>query len=285
MNRIENYFDAAQLNFIDGIFWSKEKQKISYPEDGNETCFQVEENSYWFQHRNRVIHYFIKKYNRNFLLDIGGGNGCVSLFLTKMGLDCVLLEPGTEGAINAKKKGLNNVVCSTLEKSEILSGHTPAAGLFDVLEHIENTKEFLGRINSSLTSEGLIFLTVPAFQLLWSEEDVRAGHFKRYTISSVRKELIEAGFEIIDHNYFFSMLPIPIFFFRKMAGSFGKRFKENKKIEKQEHGANGGLIIRMLKIILKFELFLIKKGVRLKVGSSLFVVAKKRNEQHLVQPF
>lgn len=232
-----------------------------------------------------MIHYFIKKYYRNFLLDIGGGNGCVSLFLTKMGLDCVLLEPGTEGAINAKKKGINNVVCSTLEKSEILSGHTPAAGLFDVLEHIENTKEFLGRINSSLTSEGLIFLTVPAFQLLWSEEDVRAGHFKRYTISSVRKELREAGFEIIDHNYFFSMLPIPIFFFRKMAGSFGKRFKENKKIEKQEHGANGGLIIRMLKIILKFELFLIKKGVRLKVGSSLFVVAKKRNEQHLVQPF
>jgi hypothetical protein len=37
--------------------------------------------------------------------------------------------------------------------------------------------------------------TVPAFSFLWSEEDVLAGHFRLYTLSSISKVLKSSGFE------------------------------------------------------------------------------------------
>lgn len=37
----------------DGIFYSKNKGKISYPEDGNDTCFNIEDNSFWFKHSRK----------------------------------------------------------------------------------------------------------------------------------------------------------------------------------------------------------------------------------------
>ena len=36
----------------DGIYYSKSNSSISYPEEGNENCMQIEEDSFWFKHRN-----------------------------------------------------------------------------------------------------------------------------------------------------------------------------------------------------------------------------------------
>ena len=38
-----------------GIWVSPESGEVSYPEEGNEACYQVEESSFWFLHRNKVI--------------------------------------------------------------------------------------------------------------------------------------------------------------------------------------------------------------------------------------
>ena len=59
----------------DGIFYSKNSLDISYSEEGNENCIQIEENSFWFRHRNNIILKAIVKYNQNkTLFDIGGGS-------------------------------------------------------------------------------------------------------------------------------------------------------------------------------------------------------------------
>ena len=52
----------------DGIYYSKqveekvesgkrnvESEAISYPEEGNEACFEIEDQSFWFRHRNNCI--------------------------------------------------------------------------------------------------------------------------------------------------------------------------------------------------------------------------------------
>ena len=53
-------------------------------------------------------------------------------------------------------------------------------GLFDVLEHIENDKEFLSKLLNKLKKGARIYITVPAHNFLWSEIDRHGGHFRRH---------------------------------------------------------------------------------------------------------
>ena len=69
----------------DGIWYAPDNQNISYPSEGNENCLAVEDNSFWFRHRNNCIVSVVKSYppeDNGTIFDIGGGNGFVSLGLT-----------------------------------------------------------------------------------------------------------------------------------------------------------------------------------------------------------
>ena len=67
----------------DGILVSTAgSEPLGYPEDGNELSMQVEETSFWFQHRNRAIFALVRNHSVDGALwDIGGGNGFQALRL------------------------------------------------------------------------------------------------------------------------------------------------------------------------------------------------------------
>ena len=96
MNILEKYTDG--LTAKDGIYFSNQTSEISYPESGNESCFQIEQDSFWFNHRNNCIFEAVKKFAPNELFfDIGGGNGFVAKALEDSGINTVLIEPGIKG--------------------------------------------------------------------------------------------------------------------------------------------------------------------------------------------
>ncbi len=96
---------AKNTYLKDGIYYSNNLSEISYPEDGNMGCFQLEDNSYWFNHRNNSIIELVKHYSNNqSFFDIGGGNGYFALMLQKQGFNSTLVEPGLQGCVNAKKE-------------------------------------------------------------------------------------------------------------------------------------------------------------------------------------
>src|SRR5271170_4405432 len=136
---------AANLELGEhGIWFSKGQSNVSYPAAGNEACFEIEDHSFWFRHRNRCIATVVRGFPpAGALFDLGGGNGFVSLCLQKAGWQSVVVEPGSVGAINARKRGLENVICATLEDADFRAHSLPAAGLFDVLEHIDGDGQFL----------------------------------------------------------------------------------------------------------------------------------------------
>jgi hypothetical protein len=45
-----------------GIYFSGAAFPVSYPEYGNDIFFTVEDESYWFSHRNRCIIEMIRKF-------------------------------------------------------------------------------------------------------------------------------------------------------------------------------------------------------------------------------
>lgn len=262
-----------------GILFAKKETEISYPKSGNENCFQIEENSFWFKHRNNCVIEAVKKYcPDNLFFDIGGGNGFIAKGLEDNGIATVLIEPGLQGCLNAKKRNLKNIVCSTLENASFKKGEIPSIGLFDVVEHIEHDVEFLTSTYTLLKEDGFVFITVPAFNTLWSNEDVDAGHYRRYTIQELEDKLKSIGFVIEYSTYIFSILTVAVFLFRALPSKLGlNKNSDSFDKHKNEHKRKKGIIDEVLKRIWKFELNKIRKGAKIPIGGSCFVIARKNS--------
>jgi hypothetical protein len=261
----------------EGIWHAKTASDISYPEAGNEICYQIEENSFWFKHRNNCILTAVKKYNEGRLFfDIGGGNGYVAKGIEANGLKTILIEPGIKGCLNARKRQLQNIVCATLEDAQFKKGTLPSVGLFDVVEHIENDVAFLSMIHAYMQEGGKVYITVPAFQSLWSNEDVDAGHYRRYTTKELCSKLEQVGFKITYSTYIFSILPLAVFLFRALPSKLG--FNKNSgdlNKHKNEHQSKTGIVDSILNSIWQYEVNRISAGKSIAIGGSCFVVATK----------
>lgn len=261
----------------DGIWYAKSKNEISYPADGNNDAAKIEENSYWFNHRNKVFASLIKRFCKpeDIFYDVGGGNGFVTKGLENEGINAVLIEPGIGGVLNAKKRGVKNVICASTETCGIAKNTIDAIGVFDVVEHIEDDKKFLQQINDMLKPKGLIFMTVPAYEFLWCNEDDYAGHYRRYTTRRAKKVLNEAGFDILFSSYLFSVLPLPIFLIRSIPSRLGMHNKvDNVEKYKKEHNTSNSK--GLLQKIWNWELDRIEHLRSIPFGSSVLMVGIKK---------
>lgn len=262
----------------DGIWYSSDSQSISYPTSGNESCFAVEESSFWFNHRNNCIRSVVQSFppvDNGAILDIGGGNGFVALELSKAGFDVVLLEPGHVGATNAKKRGISNVICATTDTANIKPTSLSAVSLFDVIEHIEHDTAFLQSIRALMKQDGLLYATVPAFSFLWSQEDVMAGHFRRYTIDSLSQVLRTAGFEVVFSSYIFRLLPLPIVLFRTIPYKLGlSKQQQMPNNMSRDHVVKNSLFVRMLNSMLQSEIAHLDHKRAMNFGGSCLIVAR-----------
>lgn len=48
-----------------GIWIANNQREVSYPSDGNQVCFELEDSSFWFRHRNDVFSHLVKTYSPN----------------------------------------------------------------------------------------------------------------------------------------------------------------------------------------------------------------------------
>jgi SAM-dependent methyltransferase len=257
-------------------YWVTEgSSALSYPEEGNNLYFALEDDSFWFRHRNHVIIAVMRQFAPpGPLFDIGGGNGYVAFGIERAGFPTVLVEPGRAGAENACRRGLRHVICATTEEAGFVPGTMDAVGLFDVLEHIRDDVVFLASLRRLMRSGARIYLTVPAFQLLWSREDEFAGHYRRYTSSALAKVLQAAGFAVEYLTYFFWFLPLPVLLLRSIPSRFGWRGHPSPQSARREHSASGGLAGWLVERALSCELAWLARGRTLPFGGSCLAVAR-----------
>jgi hypothetical protein len=247
---------------------------ISYPCEGHNSCYQIEESSFWFRQRNKIIAHVVDKYSLSgTFADVGGGNGFVTSKLqgTIPHLDFILVEPGENGCKNATSRGVKKVFNKTLDdlvEFQILEN----VGLFDVLEHIKDDEGFLKSVRNKLPDGGKIFMTVPAYNCLWSSEDEFAGHFRRYDLKKIKILAEKADLKLEYANYFFAILTPLIFFLRVLPEKIKCR-KQRRTVE-QDHQIS--LSSKILEKILSFEISLLKKGFFFPFGASIVVCLSKK---------
>lgn len=193
------------------------------------------------------------------------------------GWDVVLVEPGLAGVRNAVRRGIRQVVHATLADAGIRAERLPAVGLFDVVEHIGDDAGFLRGVHHLLVPGGRVYLTVPAYQWLWSGEDDVAGHARRYTVAGLSAVLEGAGFEVEYATYFFGFLPLPILLRRTLPYRLGLAAKKvDEAAVRADHTTKSAWVDRVLRILTDRELAKIARGRRLRMGGSCLAVARKR---------
>lgn len=256
----------------DGIWYAANREPVSYLENGNDICFELEEGSFWFGHRSACVRALVERFvPPGTIYDIGGGNGVVARALIDGGFDTALVEPGEAGARNARRRAIPTVICATLATAKFETATLPAAGIFDVLEHIENEAGFLAELYRCLSPGGRLYVTVPAFRLLWSDDDVRAGHFRRYTLEGLISSIRRAGFNPLYATYFFTLLPIPLFLFRSVPSVFGRRRLGPQGYRRLHESRGRALTERAW----AYELRQIEHGRKMRFGSSCLLAAEK----------
>jgi SAM-dependent methyltransferase len=264
----------------EGEWHSKLLSAVSYPEWGNQACFDVEDSSFWFRHRNACILEALSRFPpAGPLFDIGGGNGFVAKAMQGAGLEVVLVEPGAAGTVNARRRGIQHVVRATLEDAGFIPGSLPAIGLFDVVEHMEDDRKFLQTIRIHLSSRGRIYLTVPAYQALWSGADVVAGHYRRYSRRALREILERVGFEVEFATGFFQFLPPAILAMRVIPYRLGvKTLPEVQDVDPKmvrQHKIKSELLGRTINWMQQREVSGIRERRENKFGASWLIVARK----------
>lgn len=296
---IEDLTEGVTLD-DDGIWRASDRNgDVSYPASGHSACLAVEESSFWFNHRNDCIRALVSAFPPTAgkpMLDVGGGNGYVSLGLARAGVDVVLVEPGETGAENARRRGLDHVICATTDAARIRPGSVGAIGLFDVVEHIEDDRWFMTQMCDLLERGDRIYATVPAYQALWSADDVKAGHHRRYGRKEITSLFASVGFDIDFASYFFRPLPLPVFMVRTLPHRVRSRARRsaplrNDSVEAgaasdtadrelistgRHHAANQSTLATTVRRLLRSEITNIEQGTPMRFGGSVIVAAHRR---------
>jgi 2-polyprenyl-3-methyl-5-hydroxy-6-metoxy-1,4-benzoquinol methylase len=82
--------------------------------------------------------------------------------------------------------------------------------LLDVLEHVDDDRAFLRTIvETNLDDDGVVLISVPAWQILFSSHDTRLRHYRRYSPDVCRQVILDAGLRILRQGGLFHSLLIP----------------------------------------------------------------------------
>ena len=99
----------------------------------------------------------------------------------------------------------------------------------DVLEHIQDDYLAVKELKSCLKPNGLLLISVPAFQHLWSSHDIFLRHHRRYNKKEISKLANSTGLQTVKLNYIFSYIYPMVFLLRKYLPNKLNKYGDLKK--------------------------------------------------------
>jgi hypothetical protein len=146
--------------------------------------------------------------------------------------------------------------------------------MFDVLEHMADEIGTLRQAHSLLRPAGRLFITVPAYEFLFSADDDAAGHFRRYTRKTLGAALSLSGYRVVYSTYMFAPLPPLVFLTRTAPSRLGLRQGLDEARLSAEHSP-GWLASVIMDGVLGIEAQHIEAGQRIPFGNTCFTVAER----------
>lgn len=196
------------------------------------------------------------------IIDVGCGTGANLKWLKKFG-NVIGIDNSQEAVKFCQKYG--NAKWGQADYLPFKNDSCDLVTAFDVLEHMSNDKVVLKEWHRVLKIGGYLYITVPAYQWLFSPHDKQLQHYRRYLISNLSERLQKVGFKSIFASYFF-MCTFPVFIIQRIAS---QAFNVTPGYTKVSNRINNFLIG-----LSKIEAWLLK-FISFPFGSSIVILAKK----------
>lgn len=231
-----------------------------------------EETHWWYTYKKKIlrallIEYSQKRQEKTKILDAGCGTGGMLSFLkefgTPQGVDLNQLA-----LAHCKKSNIKNVSKADVENLPYKQTFDVIT-LLDVLEHVDEDR-CLDSLHRALTKKGILIVSVPAYQWMWSGWDVANDHVKRYNKQSLSNVVTKHGFTIKRVSYLYSFLVLPVFFVRKIKDMlYGPNYTSDIQM------AGSPLTNSIMKYVYNSEFFVFSR-MNIPFGLSVVLVAQKR---------
>lgn len=231
----------------------------------------LEAGHFWFQGRNELIAHVLSRYFPQALsfLEIGCGTGFVLAELARSFPGMQLsggeyfaagLPFAAERVPGARLYQMDARQLPFVDEFEVI-------GAFDVLEHIAEDEAALASIVRALRPGGGVIVTVPQHRWLWSASDEHACHERRYSRRELLSKIENAGLQLEFVTSFVSLLLPAMTLSRLPQG----REARDPLDELRLHPAVNVFCSALMQV----EYQMIRCGLRLPLGGSLLVVARK----------
>lgn len=235
---------------------------------------KIESSHWWFYGRRAVVSSILMRLPLKKdlkILEVGCGTGGNLKMLNKFGvvsafeMDKVAFEISKGRA----KESCNIKTGSCPDNIPFINEHFDLICMLDVLEHIPKDSETLIKLRGMLKPDGLLLITVPAYQWLYGPHDVFLHHQRRYAAKNLLKLTAKAELDPVKITYFNTILFFPFLLIRLKDKILRKN--ETSGIKQPCPPLNN-----MLKYIFLIECHLLKSH-NLLFGSSLLGVFKISN--------
>lgn len=133
--------------------------------------------------------------------DIGAGDCFVAAALRRT-------ASGRVHAIDVhfEETGLRDGILRARSVDDLPDAALDCIVMMDVLEHVEDEGTLLTAARRSLRADGLLLVTVPAYQFLFSAHDRHLRHFRRYRRQRLGHVLRRHGFRVDESFHFYASL-------------------------------------------------------------------------------
>jgi 2-polyprenyl-3-methyl-5-hydroxy-6-metoxy-1,4-benzoquinol methylase len=178
---------------------------------------------------NEWMYNTINPYLKDNILEIGSGIGNISEFVVR-DFTNITLSDYNEGYVRllrerwSEKENVRAFLSIDLQASNFETQYSFLQNKFDcifllnVIEHLENDKYAVKNCQFMLRKGGHLVVLAPSYQYLYCTFDKYLGHFRRYTVSSLRSVMSIRGNTILHTQYFNSLGILGWFVSGKLLG-------------------------------------------------------------------
>ena len=248
-----------------------------YPSEVFPRLAAVEERSFWFLARNRIVVGLFRRFvgtEPARVLEVGCGTGFVlkALAVAFPRHSLVGAEAFVSGLAFAKERVPRAEFCQLDATKMPFEGMFDAVGFFDVLEHLDDDAGAMAGGCRALRNGGWLFVTVPQHAWMWSRLDDASGHKRRYSRSELVRRVEAAGFRVeMVSSFVTTLFPAMVLSRRKGSGD-----ADDAMDSALDDLAPGGAVGVIARVAMGIDEFVIRWGMSLPFGGSLVLVARKR---------
>jgi SAM-dependent methyltransferase len=197
-------------------------------ETANRQFVELEKTHFWFVGRRRIFFHLLDRQLAGrtdaTVLDVGCGAGGMLEPLGRYG-EVTGVDSSEELVEFCHERGFAHVRVGSAYELPAAPGSADLITLFDTIEHVPDDARVLRECRRALAPGGLVFISTPAYQFLYANNDRVAHHERRYTARALRRKLVAADLEPVQVTYFNTLL-FPVILPAVLAKKVRERFSD-----------------------------------------------------------